>query len=83
MMKHYGDAAEGFGWLAVQYFNEALMLDAFEPVALYNLARIRAIQGLTEKANIYLARLQQVEGAEKEARELEQMLHGNFMHIKR
>jgi serine/threonine-protein kinase len=66
--------------LAVQYFNESLMLDAFEPVALYHLARIRAIQGATGKANTYLARLQQVEGADKEALELEQMLHGKVVH---
>jgi serine/threonine-protein kinase len=69
--------------LAVQYFNEALMLDEFEPVALYNLARIRAIQGLVEKANIYLTRLKQVDGAEQEARALEQMLHGTFTYTKR
>jgi tetratricopeptide (TPR) repeat protein len=66
--------------LAVQYFNEALMLDEFEPVALFHLARIRAIQGLTDKANTYLTRLKQVEGAEKEARELEHILHGNVTY---
>ncbi len=30
---------------AVQFFNEALMLDAYEPFALYHLAQLRAVQG--------------------------------------
>jgi serine/threonine-protein kinase len=53
--------------IAVQFFNEALMLDAFEPVALAQLAEIRAIQGRLDKALMYLERLEQVEGAEADA----------------
>ena len=63
--------------LATQYFNEALMLDQFEPVALYHMARIRAVQGQTDKADKYLERLRQVDGSESEARELEAMLRGH------
>ena len=59
---------------AVQYLNEALMLDAHEPVALAQLAEIRAIQGRMDKALGYLERLEQVEGAEADARRLRSML---------
>jgi tetratricopeptide (TPR) repeat protein len=59
---------------AIQYFNEALMMDAHEPVALAQLAEIRAIQGHNDKALIYLERLEQVEGAEADARRLRRML---------
>ena len=67
--------------LATQYFNEALMLDEFEPVALYHMARIRAIQGQSDKANRYLARLKQVDGAEHDAQELEMMIHGQGRRV--
>ncbi|MBT2989951.1 MAG: protein kinase [Candidatus Thiodiazotropha sp. (ex Ctena orbiculata)] len=60
--------------LATQYFNEALMLDQYEPVALFHMARIRAIQGRPDKAMQYLERLRGVEGAEQEAQELSRML---------
>lgn len=56
--------------LGIQYFNEALMLDQYEPVALYQLAEIRAIQGRMDKAEQYLARLEQVQGAEEEVVQL-------------
>lgn len=56
--------------LAIQYFNEALMLDQHEPVALYQMAEIRAIQGRMDKAEQYLARLEQVEGAEDDFQRL-------------
>lgn len=59
---------------AVQYFNEALMLDQFEPIALFNLARIRAIQGRLERALAFLERLEQVEGAQDQANELARLL---------
>ena len=71
----------GFGYmqlnqipLATQYFNEALMLDQYEPVALFHMARIRAIQGRHDKAAQYLERLRSVEGAEREAEELSRLL---------
>jgi serine/threonine-protein kinase len=56
--------------LAIQYFNEALMLDQYESVALAQMAEIRAIQGRMDKAEQYLVRLEQVEGAEEELRRL-------------
>ncbi|MEW8552664.1 MAG: protein kinase [Candidatus Thiodiazotropha sp.] len=71
----------GFGYmqlnqipLATQYFNEALMLDQYEPVALFHMARIRAIQGRHDKAAQYLERLRSIEGAEREAEELSRLL---------
>jgi Flp pilus assembly protein TadD len=60
--------------LACQYFNEALMLDEFEPTALFHMARVRAIQGHRERAERYLQRLQQVEGAEDLAHDLARLL---------
>ncbi len=60
--------------LACQYFNEALMLDEYEPTALFQMARVRAIQGNTERAERYLQRLLEVEGAEESARELALLL---------
>lgn len=60
--------------LATQYFNEALMLDQYEPVALFHLARIRYVEGRPERANQYLDRLLQVEGAADQARELAHLL---------
>ncbi len=46
------------------------MLDQHEPVALYQMAEIRAIQGRMDKAEQYLARLEQVEGAEDDFQRL-------------
>lgn len=60
--------------LATQYFNEALMLDAYEPTALFQLARMRAIQGREDKAFTYLERLESVQGAEEQAEELARLL---------
>ncbi len=60
--------------VAVQFFNEALMLDEYEPVALSQMVEIRAIQGRVDKAEQYLARLEQVDGAEDELRRLRQNL---------
>ena len=60
--------------LAIQYFNEALILDQHEPVALSQMAEIRAIQGRMDKTEQYLARLGQVEGAEEEVRRLRRRL---------
>jgi serine/threonine protein kinase len=59
---------------ACAYFNEALMLDQFEPTALFHLARIRAIQGNTAKAFECLERLRDVEGADDQANELARYL---------
>jgi eukaryotic-like serine/threonine-protein kinase len=71
----------GFGYLqqklidqACQYFNEALMLDEYEPTALYYLGHIRAVQGHHDRARQYLERLEQVEGAESLAGKLIRML---------
>jgi eukaryotic-like serine/threonine-protein kinase len=63
--------------LACQYFNEALMLDEYEPTALFQMARIRTIQGNRERAERYLHRLEQVEGAGDQARELARLLGRN------
>jgi tetratricopeptide (TPR) repeat protein len=59
---------------ATQYFNEALMLDAYEPYALFNMARIRAIGGRPDRALNYLHRLEQIEGASDLAGELTRLL---------
>lgn len=59
---------------ACQYYNEALMLDEYEPTALYHLARIRAIQGRHDRARAYLERLEKVDGYERSAAELAKML---------
>lgn len=59
---------------ACRYFNEALMLDEFEPTALYHLGHIRAVQRRYDKAYVYLQRLEQVEGAENQAKKLAEML---------
>lgn len=64
----------GYVKSAVQYFNEALMLDQFEPVALAQLAEIRAIQGRYDKAMVYLERLEHVDGATADAERLRRML---------
>lgn len=53
--------------LASQYYNEALMMDLYEPTALLQLGRLRAIQGRMDKADECLNRLRQIEGAEDEA----------------
>jgi eukaryotic-like serine/threonine-protein kinase len=60
--------------LAIQYFNEALRLDQHEPVALSQMAEIRAIHGRMDKAEQYLARLEQVDGCEEEANRLARRL---------
>lgn len=60
--------------LAIQYFNEALMLDEHEPVALAQMAELRAIQGRMDKAEQYLARLARVDGADDEVQRLRRKL---------
>lgn len=60
--------------LATQYFNEALMLDAYESTALFQMARMRAIQGRQDKALAYLERLESVQGADDQAKELARLL---------
>jgi tetratricopeptide (TPR) repeat protein len=61
---------------ASQYFNEALMLDEYEPYALFHLARMRAIEGRLDRATVYLVRLEKVEGATDLAAELTRLLVG-------
>ncbi|QDU37636.1 Serine/threonine-protein kinase Pkn1 [Maioricimonas rarisocia] len=60
--------------LATRFFNEALMIDEYEPTALFHLARIRAIQGKPQKAIEYLRRLEQIDGAEDLAVSLAQTI---------
>jgi len=55
---------------AEQYFDEALMLDQFEPTALYHLAILKYIDGLPTHAQRYYERLRQIEGQEVKARDL-------------
>jgi eukaryotic-like serine/threonine-protein kinase len=71
----------GLAWLqlndteqACQYFNEALMLDEYEPIALFHLARIRYLRGSMDRAFEYLDRLGRIEGAEDLYRELGRLL---------
>ena len=59
---------------ACLYFNEALMLDSYEPTALCCLGEIRAIQGNVRKAKQYLLRLHEIEGAEDQERRLSRLL---------
>ncbi|MDM4018174.1 protein kinase domain-containing protein [Roseiconus lacunae] len=63
--------------LAGQYYNEALMLDQHEPTALFQLGRLRAIQGRMDKAEECLDRLRQIEGAEDEADTLVRLMTGD------
>lgn len=74
-------AKVGLAWLqlndteqACQYFNEALMLDEYEPIALFHLARIRYLRGNMDRAFEYLDRLGRIEGAEDLCRELGRLL---------
>jgi tetratricopeptide (TPR) repeat protein len=55
---------------AEQYFNEALILDEFEPTALYHLAILRYIGGMPDRARRYFKRLCQIEGQEAQVRDL-------------
>jgi hypothetical protein len=50
------------------------MLDAYEPFALFHLARLRWVQGYPERARAYLERLGEVEGAADLAEELARLL---------
>jgi len=67
----------GFGYLqksdttqACAYFNEALIYDRYEPTALYHMGFIRCVQGQRDKAEVYLRRLAEVDGAEDLAKKL-------------
>ncbi len=59
---------------AFQYFNEALMLDQFEPTALFHMARLKAVQGRNDLARKYCERLKEIPGQEANGRDLEQDL---------
>lgn len=59
---------------ASQYYNAALMQDQYEPTALFQLGRLRAIMGRMDKANECLDRLRQIEGAEDEAVALNRLM---------
>lgn len=59
---------------AFQFFNEALMIDEFEPTALYHMARLKAIQGRNDLARKYYERLKEVSGQELNIQDLEQIL---------
>ena len=58
----------------IQDFNEALMLDEFEPTVLYHLGHIRVFQRRYDIAYVYFQRLEQVEGVENQAKKLAEML---------
>src|SRR5262249_39386587 len=60
--------------LAAQYFNEALMLDECEPHALYHLALIRYVEGRTDRALTYCARLRNSDADPELARDLARKL---------
>ena len=55
---------------AEQYFNEALMLDQYEPTALYHLAILCFIDGFPTRAKRYYGRLCQIDGHDAKARDL-------------
>lgn len=76
-----GHAYEELGQVdqACQYYNEALMIDRFEPTALFHLGRIRAVQGRIDKAREYLDRLSQVEAAEDQTQALARLM-GHSIH---
>jgi eukaryotic-like serine/threonine-protein kinase len=59
---------------ALQYFGEALMLDEYEPHALFQRARIRWLRGKQSRAFTDLDRLSTIEGAEDLAEELSRVL---------
>ncbi len=52
---------------ACTYYNEAIMFDEYEPTALFQLGRIRAVQGREDKAMECLDRLCRIDGAEDQA----------------
>lgn len=60
--------------LATEYFNEALMRDAYEPHALFHLARIKWLEGNQNQALDYLRRLRGIDSATDMAKELGQLL---------
>lgn len=59
---------------ALEYFGEALMRDEHEPHAIFHRARIRAIQGMDDRAQADLERLSRIEGAAELAQELARIL---------
>jgi eukaryotic-like serine/threonine-protein kinase len=59
---------------AAQYFNEALMMDEFDPTALYHMAILRGIDGRRDRAIFYYQRLSCIEGEEWRARDLARKL---------
>lgn len=59
---------------AFQYFNEALMIDEFEPTALYHMARLKAVQGRNDLARKYYQRLKEIPGQEMNIQDLQQVL---------
>ena len=65
--------------LACQFFNEALMMDALEPTALFHLAQIRAYQGQLQRADELLVRLRTVEDGEEMVAHLESLLGKNSL----
>ncbi len=59
---------------AFQYFNEALLLDEFEPAALYHMTRLKAVQSRHDLARNYYERLRGVAGQEANIQGLQQTL---------
>lgn len=60
--------------LAAQYFNEALMLDANEPEALYHLALMRYVEGRVDRAELYYRRLAALDDQQELIRDLDRQL---------
>lgn len=60
--------------LAVQYFNEALMFDAYESTALYYMALIRYLDGRHDKAMQYFTRLRDSDVDRRKIKQLEEQL---------
>lgn len=71
-----GQAYEELGDInqACTYYNEAIMFDEYEPTALFQLGRIRAVQGREDKAMECLDRLCRIDGAEDQAQILAQQM---------
>lgn len=60
--------------LAIQYFNEALMFDKYEPTALYYMAIIRYLDGRVDKAMQYLDSLRKSDADLAKVKQLEKQL---------
>jgi serine/threonine protein kinase len=60
--------------LAIQYFNEALMFDKYEPTALYYMAIIKYLDGRVDKAMQYLDSFRKLDADLAKVKQLEKQL---------